>query len=122
MQLSAELGYLGLEVGSMAAWRQFADSILGLGIGEARADGSLPLRLDGHDHRFLLREGPADDVAFIGWQVAGPAELAALIHFRDPEGLRIEAFHGPEAGSPGWRPTKMASGFHTDGLEQGPLN
>ena len=146
MQLSAELGYLGLDVSNLAAWRQFAEQILGLGVGEPRADGSLPLRMDSHSHRFLLQEGSADDVAYIGWQVAGPAELASLrkhlaaagvaitdgtaaeaaargvaglIHFRDPQGLRIEVFHGPQAGTAGWRSEKMASGYQTDGLGMG---
>ena len=110
-----------------------------------RPDGSLPLRMDGHSHRFLLRQGAADDVAFLGWQVADaaalqalrrhladripvtdgtPAELAArgvaeLFHIKDPQGLRVEFFHGPAKGSPGWRSEKMGSGFHTDGLGMG---
>jgi 2,3-dihydroxybiphenyl 1,2-dioxygenase len=146
MQLSAELGYLGLDVSDLAAWRLFAEDILGLSVGEARADGSLPLRMDGRSHRFLLREGAADDVAYLGWQVADPAELAALrqhlaaagiavadgtaqeaaargvaalIHFRDPDGLRLELFHGPEIGPAGWRSEKMASGYHTDAMGMG---
>lgn len=146
MQLSAELGYLGLEVSDLVAWRRFATDILGLGIGQPRPDGSLPLRMDGHAHRFLLREGPADDVAYVGWQVAGAAELAAqrrhladaglavtdgtpaeaaargvaaLVHLRDPQGLRVEIFHGAERGASGWRSAQMASGYHTDGLGMG---
>jgi len=146
MQLDAELGYLGLEVGDLAAWRRFAADVLGLGIGQPRGDGSLPLRMDGHGHRFLLHEGPADDVAYLGWELADAAALVALrrhfaaaglavadgtaaeaaargvaqlIHIRDPQGLRLEFFHGPEAGTAGWRSPAMASGFHTDGLGLG---
>ena len=143
MHLDAELGYLGLEVGDLTAWRRFATDILGLGIGDPRPDGSLPLRMDCHSHRFLLSEGPRDDVAFLGWQASGPAALAALrkqlndggvaifdgtsaeaaargvdalFHFRDPEGLRHEFFHGALSGSAGWHSPRVASGYNTDGI------
>ena len=136
MHITAELGYIGLEVGDLAAWRRFAGELLGLGLEPPRPDGSLPLRMDGHSHRFLLREGPADDLAYLGWQVADAtaldtarrhlsgqgiavtegttAEAAArgvveLIHFRDPEGLRSEVFHGLQIDSPGWRSPRMGA-------------
>src|SRR5215472_12040341 len=121
MDTAAKLGCLGLEVSDLGAWRRFARELLGLAIGSTRPDGALPLRMDGHAHRFLLHEGPRDDVAYIGWQLAdGPSldkmarrleraavpvrsgsksEIAArgvenLIWFDDPNGIRTEIFHG----------------------------
>ncbi|HYC13084.1 MAG TPA: VOC family protein, partial [Stellaceae bacterium] len=115
MNLDAQLGYLGIEVSDIEAWRRFATEMLGLSIAAPRPDGALPLRMDGHDHRFLLHEGPADDVAYIGWEVADTIVLGAardklvragvavraatdaelesrgvqeMFHFEDPNGIR----------------------------------
>jgi 2,3-dihydroxybiphenyl 1,2-dioxygenase len=146
MTLSAPLGYLGLEVGDLAAWRRFATEILGLGVGQPRSDGALPLRMDDRSHRFLLQQGPADDLAFLGWEVPDAAALqdlrkrlaaagvavaegsadeaaargvAALIHCRDPNGLRCEFFHGLESGAGPFRSAKVASGYLTAPLGLG---
>lgn len=115
------LGYLGLEVSDLAAWRIFAAEVLGLQPVE-RADGTIDLRMDGYATRLRLVEGPRDDLAYAGWEVrdagalvalaarldavgisveTGDAVLAAdrrvagLIAFTDPEGTRHEAFYGP---------------------------
>jgi biphenyl-2,3-diol 1,2-dioxygenase/3,4-dihydroxy-9,10-secoandrosta-1,3,5(10)-triene-9,17-dione 4,5-dioxygenase len=140
MGTTAQLGYLGLEVSDLGAWGRFARELLGLAVGTPRPDGALPLRMDGHAHRFLLHEGAKDDVAYIGWELrdgaaldvlagrldrAGVpvqsgtnAELAArgvesLIWFEDPNAIRIEAFHGPAMGSAPFVSDRMRSGFHT---------
>ena len=146
MHLSAQLGYLGLEVSDLAAWRRFASEVLGLDIGQARPDGALPLRMDGHSHRFLLHEGPADDLAYLGWEVPDQAALeeirrrlhdagiavsdgtaaeaaargvAALIRCRDPSGIRCELFHGPALGQGEFKSPKVASGYLTDAMGMG---
>ena len=146
MGTAAELGYLGLEVSDLGAWRRFARDVLGLTIGAPRPDGALPLRMDGHAHRFLLHEGPADDVAYVGWElgdraaldaVAGrldragvgvrfgmAAEIAArgvqdLLWFEDPNGIRVELAHGPVMASEPFASDRMRSGFRTDGQGMG---
>jgi 2,3-dihydroxybiphenyl 1,2-dioxygenase len=138
MTIVAKLGYLGLEVSDIAAWRRFAETVLGLAA-EPRADGALALRMDGQAHRFLLREGSADDVSFVGWELADKAALdaaaarlavagiaaepgtadeaeargvARLLRFRDPDGLPSELFVGPRAGAP-FRSSRLAGGFVT---------
>lgn len=115
------LGYLGLEVSDLAAWRGFAADVLGLQPVD-RDDGTIDLRMDGYATRFRLFEGPRDDFAFAGWEVrdgnalaslakglgdagvavehgdneaAADRRVAALIRFRDPEGNMHEAFYGP---------------------------
>ena len=146
MSLTAELGYLGLEVSNLGAWRGFAEQALGLDIGPRRPDGALPLRMDGHAHRFLLREGPSDDLAFLGWEVpdaaaveaarqrlaaaqlavrAGTVEertargVAELIVFDDPNGIRSEIYCGPTRGAGEFRSSKMARGFLTGPMGMG---
>src|SRR6185437_757720 len=64
----AQLGYLGFEVGDPAAWEAFATSVLGVDVASRREGGAFSLRMDGHAHRVFLAPGPADDLAFLGWQ------------------------------------------------------
>jgi extradiol dioxygenase len=140
MGTAAKLGYLGLEVSDLGAWRRFAREVLGLGAGAPRPDDALPLRMDDYAHRFLLHEGPKDDVAYIGWElrdgasldvmagrldragvsarVGTKAEIVArnvenLIWFEDPNGIRTEIFHGPATASEPFVSDRMRSSFRT---------
>jgi 2,3-dihydroxybiphenyl 1,2-dioxygenase len=115
------LGYVGLEVSDIAAWRAFAADLLGV---EAmpRDDGTIDLRLDAYATRIRLHSGSLDDLAYAGWEVrdadalvslerrlaaagvgvervdqavAADRCVAELIRFVDPEGTTMEAFYGP---------------------------
>ena len=115
------LGYLGFTVKDPEAWGGFATSVLGLMPGEAAPDAHR-YRLDDLAWRFSVEAGEADDLAYVGFEVAGPAELEAvrarlveagvgvgngdperlaargvlgLIACQDPEGLPVEIFYGP---------------------------
>ena len=115
------LGYLGLEVADVEAWRRFATEVLGLQAVD-RPDGTVDLRMDQYAVRIRLHRGPRDDIAYAGWEVrdalalhtptkrlgaAGVAvdvadddvsadrRVAGLIRFADPEGTAHEAFYGP---------------------------
>lgn len=119
----SQLGYLGLSVADLDGWRTYANSMLGLEEAAQDADGTLYLGMDQHHNRFQLQGGGKDDIAFVGWQVDSPAEMAAiaqsldaagiavrtgtrgeaekrrvteLIAFEDPDGNPMEVFHGPE--------------------------
>lgn len=115
------LGYLGVEVSDIPAWREFVCGELGVQW-SPREDGSVDLRLDDYASRVRLFEGPRDDLVFAGWEVRDAVALGALanrleaagfdvehagaelladrrvfglISFADPEGNRHEAFYGP---------------------------
>jgi 2,3-dihydroxybiphenyl 1,2-dioxygenase len=117
-----QLGYLGLEVSDLGEWERFAAEVLGLQVVAKTANGSMLLRMDENHHRFILRQGGADDVAFVGWEVAdqaalrelgqklnqagietvagAPEETAArgvveILKFSDPNGIPTEAYVGP---------------------------
>ncbi|MFD1189149.1 VOC family protein [Phenylobacterium conjunctum] len=112
------LGYLGLRVKDPAAFHNFLTGVLGLMPGEAAGR----YRLDDLDWRIAVETGDADDLAYVGFEVAGPAELEAvrarlleggvtidaadpallaargvlgLVACRDPDGLGVEIFYGP---------------------------
>jgi 2,3-dihydroxybiphenyl 1,2-dioxygenase len=116
------LGYIGVEVEDVAAWEGFATTLLGLQLSGRDNDGSIRLRMDEHAHRVAVHPGAANDLQYVGWEVADAGGLQALrrrmlaagitvneespehsrsrnarevVSFVDPEGLRHEAFYGP---------------------------
>jgi 2,3-dihydroxybiphenyl 1,2-dioxygenase len=134
------LGYLGFEVRDVDAWAAFAVDVLGLAISARGADGGFSLRCDDWEQRFVVSPGPADDIAFFGWEVddAGALEatagrlraagvevvqgseaeartrrVARLFTVHDPAGHPCEVFFGGErAGSP-FRSKHVVSSFVT---------
>lgn len=58
-----QLGFLVFEVSDVPAWTRFATHVLGI---DDAGDGRF--RHDGHAWRLQLTEGPADDLATIGWE------------------------------------------------------
>ncbi len=139
------LGYLGIGVKDMAAWRDFAANVLGLMVAGEGSDGATLLRMDEMSRRFMVHPSGEDDVIFAGFEVSGKAQMEALeaklnkggvettratddekkaravvdmIHCKDPAGLRIEIFYGPKVvfDQP-FHSTRPISGFQTG--EQG---
>ncbi|HZZ89779.1 MAG TPA: VOC family protein [Caulobacteraceae bacterium] len=115
------LGYLGFEVGDLDAFASFATGVLGLMPAEASGEARR-FRLDDQAWRLEARGGERNDVAFLGFEVAGAAELDAvaqrlraadvevtdggsdlaadrgvcgLATCRDPDGLGVEIYYGP---------------------------
>jgi 2,3-dihydroxybiphenyl 1,2-dioxygenase len=112
------LGYLGLRVKDPGAFGDYATGVLGLMPGE----GPGRYRLDDLAWRIAVEAGEADDLAYAGFEVAGPAELEivrarlaeggvavgngdpgllaerqvlGLITCQDPDGLPVEVFYAP---------------------------
>ncbi|MBS0411504.1 MAG: VOC family protein [Proteobacteria bacterium] len=115
------LGYVGFAVKDPAAFDAFATGVLGLMAGEG-GGGEHRYRLDDLAWRIAVEAGETDDLAYAGFEVAGPAELEALrarlaaggvavadggaelaarrgvlglVTCRDPDGLAVEIFYGP---------------------------
>ena len=115
------LGYIGLNVSDLQAWKSFAIDTLGVMLADQR-DDQIDLRIDDYSWRIRLCNNPGDDLAFAGWEVANSKDLRSLrqqleaaglkvnigskdlaedravselIWFEDPDGLRVEAFCGP---------------------------
>lgn len=119
----ASLGYVGFKVSDVAAWSTFATDILGLMPGRSPS-GAPRFRTDLMEWRIALEHGAENDIAFAGFEVAGPADLDAiaarlrssgieaspatpellkergvlgLVRCFDPQGLAIEIFYGATA-------------------------
>ena len=115
------LGYLGFQVKDTAAWDAFATGVLGL-MPASPAGDARRFRLDELAWRIAVEPGEADDLAYVGFEVAGPAALETtrnrlteggvvvgngdparlaergvlgLIACQDPDGLAVEIFYGP---------------------------
>jgi 2,3-dihydroxybiphenyl 1,2-dioxygenase len=122
-----ELAYVVYEVSDLADWEHFGTQLLGMQLGRRTEDG-FTLRLDEKAHRWIITEGPADDLAASGYEVESAARLDLLVarlteagvevtegdpdlvaarcvdrlvHLTDPMGNRIELVTGlADAGSP----------------------
>jgi biphenyl-2,3-diol 1,2-dioxygenase len=115
------LGYVGFAASDLDAWASFATKTLGLMPADA-PNGTLRFRVDAQAWRIAIEPGAADDIAYAGFEVAGPAELVAiaarltgegiavedaapdlaklrgvagLVRCSDPQGLPIEIYYGP---------------------------
>ncbi len=126
-----ELGYLGLSVSDLNAWRDYASGIFGMQVINDGESDRLYLRMDKWHHRLTLHADGADDLAYVGWRVAGEVELEemaaqleragiavkvgsdaeaaerrvlGLLKLDDPSGNPTEIFYGPQV--------EVASPFH----------
>jgi 2,3-dihydroxybiphenyl 1,2-dioxygenase len=117
-----ELGYMGVGVKDLGAWKDFAGSIVGFELADDGESDRCYLRMDYLHHRIVLHADGTDDLAYLGFRVAGADEFAQMqkqlseagIKFRvgsveeaderrvlevlkldDPDGNPIEIFHGP---------------------------
>src|SRR5262245_23829590 len=117
-----ELGYIGLGVSDIEAWKHFAGDILALEVVDEGEADRCCLRMDYWHHRLVLHADGPDDLAYLGFRVAGAVEFddmqrqlaSAGIDYRigsgaeaeerrvlwgmkpaDPDGNPVEIFHGP---------------------------
>jgi len=116
------LGYIGIDVADLAAWRDYAEALGAMAVPSA-ANDQLSVRIDERPHRVIVRESAdREGLAFAGWEFAdqraldvATAELEAaghavtpsseveraerrvsgLVHTTDPGGFALELFWGP---------------------------
>lgn len=72
----SELGYLGIGVSDIDAWRSYASDILGVEVVDN--EGGIDLRYDDKAWRLSLRPSGEDDVVFLGFEVDSIQNLEAL--------------------------------------------
>lgn len=140
------LAYLALQVRDLARWRRFAADMLGLPAPATNDDGTLALRLDDRVHRFILRQGAADDIDALGWEVANQQDFddivaraqaaganpavgdAALCHarhveqlvqFTGPDSVRNELVIGLGQAGTAFASTLIPGGFRTGAMGLG---
>ena len=139
------LGYVGVRAKSLEDWTTFGTRFLGMQLIE-RSGKSLALRMDDRKQRVVVSEDGGEGVAFFGWEVADVAALDALaakletagvqvargsraladerrvkdlVVLADPQGNRLEIFHGCETAGEPFKPGRSISGFRTGPLGMG---
>lgn len=139
------LGYIGIGASNLDDWSAFATRQLGLQQVD-RADGCRAFRMDDRRQRIIVDGEIAGAERYFGWEVADAAALDALagrleaagvavkheptaradqrfvldlISFRDPDGNRLEVFHGPMLADAPFKPGRNISGFRTGTLGLG---
>jgi 2,3-dihydroxybiphenyl 1,2-dioxygenase len=117
-----ELGYLGLHISDVQAWKTYATECVGFEWLDEGEGDRYYLRMDNWHHRFVLHAGQKDDIAYIGWRVPDAESLAAmerqlrdagvayrvgsseeaaerhvlgLLKLQDPSGIPTEIFYAP---------------------------
>jgi 2,3-dihydroxybiphenyl 1,2-dioxygenase len=118
-----ELGYMGVGVKDLDAWKTFAGDIIGMELADEGERDRCYLRLDYWHHRMVLHTNGSDDLEYLGFRVAGPDEFGEMqrqlseagvkyrvgssdeaserrvlevMKLNDPGGNPVEIFHGPE--------------------------
>lgn len=139
------LGYIGIRATQPVEWDGYATQLLGMQRVDA-GGGTRLFRMDDRAQRLIVTPEAEDGLAFLGWEVTnaaaldalaarleaqgtrvtrGDAALAAarhvreLIVFHDPQGNRLEAFHGAEQAEAPFAPGRPISGFRTGALGMG---
>jgi 2,3-dihydroxybiphenyl 1,2-dioxygenase len=134
------LSYIGFTSPQADEWKSFGPDVLGLEVVDPGPDGAVRLRNDDAAWRIAIHPGDRDDVAYLGWAVAGPAafdqavaalrgagidvsepdaELAearaveSVAWFVDPFGFRHELSHGLAFQPGSFVPGRPISGFVT---------
>src|ERR1700679_1436505 len=124
------LGYVGVRAKDLTDWASYGSGLLGLQrIDKSRA--SLAFRMDDRKQRIIVDADGGEGIGFFGWEAPGAPALGGiagtvdrggvkgaggaraladerhvkdLIVLNDPNGNRLEIFHGPETTSEPFRP------------------
>jgi 2,3-dihydroxybiphenyl 1,2-dioxygenase len=120
------LGHVVVESRRQAEWQRFAG--VGLGLHTERVDGGLALRIDSHARRVLVRNGAAEDVVALGWQLHDEPALASLLARLRAAHIDVREIRGDEAAERGveqlWAfegPKRLRFELFTRALLAGPL-
>jgi biphenyl-2,3-diol 1,2-dioxygenase/3-methylcatechol 2,3-dioxygenase len=82
------LGYLGVEVTDIDAWRAFATMRLGM-MEAAAPEGTARFRLDSRSWRFMVTPGAADDLAIAGYEVDSEEGLLEVKRRLEDHGVKV---------------------------------
>jgi 2,3-dihydroxybiphenyl 1,2-dioxygenase len=143
--LVQSLGYVGLRAKDIDDWSGYGTRLLGLQAVD-RSRATLSLRMDDRKQRLIVNADGGEGIGFFGWEVADAAALnrlgahleaheievargarslaeerhvADLLVARDPNGNRLEFFHGAEVAVDPFKSGRNISGFRTGTLGLG---
>ena len=95
------LGYFLFEVSDLDAWDHCLTNVLGVEKGEALGEGLIPYRTDERAARILLRQGPADDLIALGFEVPSEQALHEITTHVREAGHSVDSASADEAKARG---------------------
>ncbi len=134
------LSYVLIGTPDVPAWLQMATHIAGLHAEEVEPGSTVRLRMDGKVQRLLLQATSGQPTLGMGYTVTSPEALeiaikrvteagfavtpstpeervlrgvSAMVHFRDPDGYRVELAHGLQDAATPFVPGRPIGGFRT---------
>jgi len=84
-----ELAYVVYEVSDLNEWENFGVNMLGMEVGE-RTSNTLTLRNDALAHRWVLKQGTADDLAASGYEYDSNEGLDVAVAKLRADGFEVE--------------------------------
>jgi 2,3-dihydroxybiphenyl 1,2-dioxygenase len=143
MQRQIEIAYLGIEVPDPAVLTPFFGDVIGLMPGAPTDGGELTWRNDDKARRVVVRQGPANDAVFVGFEAADAdafeatvarlrssghdvadgdddrardRRVARLARTTAPWGVEVEVVEGLETAATPFSSPGMPGGFLTEGV------
>ena len=107
MRHDLELGYLGIEVPDPATLTPFFGDVIGLIPGEPAGDDTITWRDDDRAHRVIVQQGPANDVAFVGFEAVDSTAFDATVARLTVAGFDVT--HGTDDDRRARRVARLAS-------------
>ncbi|WP_423163141.1 VOC family protein [Stenotrophomonas maltophilia] len=98
----SSLGYAIIESKRLKEWRALLRD--GIGLHEANAAGGvLAYRMDSHQRRIIVKDGPAEDVVTVGWQLRDEATLDVVLDRIEALGIDVIQGTSEQAATRGVR-------------------
>jgi 2,3-dihydroxybiphenyl 1,2-dioxygenase len=95
----AGLAYVSVDVTDLEAWAAFGTEVLGVQV--VRADGELVYRMDERLARWVIRQGDADAVRSLAWEVTGRDRWETVLESIEKSGTTIEVLDAEQATARG---------------------
>jgi len=89
MERILEVGYLGIQTRDPQALGGYLRDVLGLTAGESPEPGTDAWRLDAKAYRFLVHEGSADDVVYLGLEAVDEAAFTVAVQRLRKAGVEV---------------------------------
>lgn len=126
---ASSMGYAVIESSRLGRWQTLLQD--GIGLHLQHADNQLlAFRMDQHQRRIIVKHGPAEDFAAIGWQLRGQETLDIVLQRLKSRNISIHESSNTEAAERGvkrfWRvvgPKRLAIELFVEPLvTEDPLN
>jgi len=132
------IAYIGLESPTHKDWEEFGTEVMGFGLAEPGADGTVHLRMDDRRFRIAVHPGEVNRLAYLGWEMRdrpsyeeaieklrtsgfavkeGDLELCeqrgvhSMASFTDPAGYHMELCYGQYFHPRSFSPGRSMNGF-----------